>query len=85
MADDEAEGVVLAVFSKLLIHFCGLIFAAGLQNPLYKSRMFAVSEDPGWILNGTLLTSMSAQTPSVRQAVSSVTGWIPKGYGSVGD
>ena len=85
MADDEAEGVVFAVFSNFSFTFCGLIFDAGLQNPLYKSRMFAVSEDAGWILNRTLLTSMSAQTPSVRQAVSSVTGWIPKGYGSVGD
>ena len=51
MADDEAGGVVLAVFSNFPFTFCGLIFDAGLQNPLYKRRMFAVSEDPGRILH----------------------------------
>ena len=45
--------------------FTELICDAGVQNPLYKSRVFAISEDPSRILNGMLLTLMSAQTLSV--------------------
>ena len=85
MAVTEAKGDALATFSNFSFTFFGLIFDTGLQNQLYKSRLFAVSEDPRWILNGTLLTLMSARTPSVRQVDWSVGGWIPKGYGPADD
>ena len=61
----DAEGVAVAVFSNFSFTLFELICDAGVQNPLYKSRVFAISEDPSRILNGTLLTLMSAQTPSV--------------------
>ena len=61
----DAEGVAVAVFSNFSFTSFELICDAGVQNPLYKSRIFAVSEDPSRMLNGTLLTLMSARTPSV--------------------
>ena len=61
----DAEGVAVAVFSNFSFTSFELICDAGVQNSLYKSRIFAVSEDPSRMLNGTLLTLMSARTPSV--------------------
>ena len=61
----DAEGVAGAVFSNFSFTSFELICDAGVQNLLYKSRVFAVSEDPSRILNGTLLFLMSARTQSV--------------------